>query len=175
VLRFACYSSRHFLHCYSRRCRFHCYSSHRCSNCYSSVIKAKNEFPTGPSSLSLNCKVPSHQLRKKCPGCQGYIHALCGRVLSEDEGKFKEHEVVCPKCDYSKQPPKNHEPPKITKVASQKIQIELPFHHLFSNPMPIIIRSKTPENFLLASKPYNQDMFFSAITKNKNNSSTTCK
>ena len=80
------------------------------------------DFPTGPCTLSSNCKVPTHELRKKCPGCQGYIHALCGRVLSEDEGKFKEDEVVCPKCDNSKQPPKNHEPPGITEVASQKTQ-----------------------------------------------------
>ena len=78
------------------------------------------DFPTGPCSLSLNCKVPTHELRKKCPGCQGYIHALCGRVLSEDEGKFKEDEVVCPKCDNSNQPTINHEQPKIR--GSQEIE-----------------------------------------------------
>ncbi len=43
-----------------------------------------------------------------------------GRVLSEDEGKFKEDEVVCPKCDNSNQPTINHEQPKIK--GSQEIQ-----------------------------------------------------
>jgi hypothetical protein len=62
------------------------------------------DFMTGPCILSLNCKVPTHELRKKCPGCQEFIHALCGRVLSEDEGAFKEDDVVCPTCDNSKMP-----------------------------------------------------------------------
>jgi len=46
-------------------------------------------FMPGLCNLSVNCKVPRHELRKKC-GCQEFIHALCGRVLSEDEGAFKE-------------------------------------------------------------------------------------
>jgi hypothetical protein len=62
------------------------------------------DFMAGTCTLSLNCKVPTHELRKKCPGCQEFIHALCGRVLSDDEGPFKEDDVVCPKCDNSKKP-----------------------------------------------------------------------
>jgi hypothetical protein len=62
------------------------------------------DFMAGPCTLSLNCKVPPHELRKKCPGCQEFIHALCGRVLSADEGAFKEDDVVCLKCDNSKKP-----------------------------------------------------------------------
>jgi hypothetical protein len=60
-------------------------------------------FMPGLCNLSVNCKVPRHELRKKC-GCQEFIHALCGRVLSEDEGAFKEDDVVCLKCDNSKNP-----------------------------------------------------------------------
>jgi len=48
--------------------------------------------------------VPTHELRKKCPGCEECIHALCGRVLLEDEGSFKEDDVLCPNCDNRKQP-----------------------------------------------------------------------
>ncbi len=68
------------------------------------VFKAANGFYGWVCTLFLNCKVPTHELRKKCPGCQEFIHALCGRVLSEDEGAFKEDDVVCPKCDNSKKP-----------------------------------------------------------------------
>jgi len=37
---------------------------------------------------------------KHCPGCSGWIHVVCGRVLEEDEGPFEADLVMCPGCDY---------------------------------------------------------------------------
>ncbi len=34
-------------------------------------------FPVGPCLLASHCFAPTHELRKKCPGCGKYIHALC--------------------------------------------------------------------------------------------------
>ena len=56
-------------------------------------------FPTGRCSLGDACFVPHHELRKRCPGCDGLIHLLCGRCLWEDEGEYKENSVLCPWCD----------------------------------------------------------------------------
>ena len=56
-------------------------------------------FPTGRCSLGDACFVPHHELRKRCPGCDGLIHLLCGRCLWEDEGGYKENSVLCPWCD----------------------------------------------------------------------------
>ena len=51
-------------------------------------------FPVGPCLLASHCFAPTHEVRKKCPGCGKYIHALCGRVLEEDEGLFPADSVV---------------------------------------------------------------------------------
>jgi len=51
-------------------------------------------FPVGPCLLASHCFAPTHELRKNCPGCGKYIHALCGRVLEEDEGLFPADSVV---------------------------------------------------------------------------------
>jgi hypothetical protein len=59
-------------------------------------------FPKGRCSLGDLCNFPQHELRKHCPGCDGWIHALCGRVLEEDEAIFKADSVVCPSCDARK-------------------------------------------------------------------------
>jgi hypothetical protein len=61
------------------------------------------DFLVGPYVMGINCKVPTHQLRKNCPdGCNGLIHVICGRaVLHEDEGPFKADEKLCPNCDPS--------------------------------------------------------------------------
>ena len=52
-------------------------------------------FPVGPCLLASHCFAPTHELRKNFPGCGKYIHALCGRVLEEDEGLFPADSVVC--------------------------------------------------------------------------------
>jgi len=57
-------------------------------------------FPKGPCSLGILCSAPTHELRKHCPGCSGWIHVVCGRVLEEDEGPFEADLVMCPGCDY---------------------------------------------------------------------------
>jgi hypothetical protein len=56
-------------------------------------------FPVGPCFLASHCFTPTHELRKNCPGCGKYIHALCGRVLEEDEGLFPADSVVCLGCN----------------------------------------------------------------------------
>ena len=56
-------------------------------------------FPIGRCCLGAECKAPNHQLRKHCPGCNGLIHVMCGRVLFDDEGDFKADATVCPRCD----------------------------------------------------------------------------
>ncbi len=49
--------------------------------------------------MGIKCSIPTHQLRKNCPGCNGLIHVICGRVLHEDEGPFKADETMCPNFD----------------------------------------------------------------------------
>jgi hypothetical protein len=56
-------------------------------------------FPSGPWCLDGAGVAPQHQLRKHCPGCKCWIHAVCGHVLICDEGDFKEDDVICPQCD----------------------------------------------------------------------------
>jgi len=56
-------------------------------------------FPKGQCSLGDSCCVPQHELQKQCPGCNGWIHALCGNVLEEDEGEFSADTVIYPSCD----------------------------------------------------------------------------
>jgi hypothetical protein len=56
-------------------------------------------FPKGQCSLGDSCCVPQHELQKQCPGCNGWIHALCGNVLEEDEGEFSADTVINPSCD----------------------------------------------------------------------------
>jgi len=58
-----------------------------------------NSFATGPCCLAQDCCVPGHEHRKHCPGCNGWIHMLCGQCLIEDEGEYKEDLVICPRCD----------------------------------------------------------------------------
>jgi len=60
-------------------------------------------FSIGRCLLGNSCLAPTHELRKWCPGCNGLIHVLCGRVLEDDEGSFKADSVVCPRCDPQKQ------------------------------------------------------------------------
>jgi len=52
-------------------------------------------FPVGLYLLASHFFAPTHDFRKNCPGCGKYIHALCGRVLEEDEGLFPADSVVC--------------------------------------------------------------------------------
>jgi len=56
-------------------------------------------FPSRPCCLDEACFAPQHQLRKQCPGCKCWIHAVCDCVLICDEGDFKEEDVICPQCD----------------------------------------------------------------------------
>jgi hypothetical protein len=65
----------------------------------SALTVRMTSFPSGPCCLDKSCLAPQHQLRKHCPGCDGWIHMVCGRVLICDEGDFKEDSVVCPRCD----------------------------------------------------------------------------
>jgi hypothetical protein len=49
-----------------------------CSYFCSQKLSMKS-FPKGQCSLGDLCY---------CPGCNGWIHALCGHVLEDDEGEF---------------------------------------------------------------------------------------
>jgi hypothetical protein len=71
-----------------------------CAGAHDGMIPS---FPIGPCLLANSCLAPTHELRKFCPGCNGLIHVLCGRVLEEDEGNFKADSVICPLCDPQKQ------------------------------------------------------------------------
>jgi hypothetical protein len=67
----------------------------------------ETEFPVGPCMLGNHCFAPTHELRKRCPGCNNLIHVLCGRVLEQMEGSkvygkwcwFPADSVVCLACD----------------------------------------------------------------------------
>ncbi len=60
-------------------------------------------FLIGWCSLGNSCLALTYELWKSCPGCNGLIHVLCGRVLEDDEGSFKADSVVCPRCVPQKQ------------------------------------------------------------------------
>jgi hypothetical protein len=50
----------------------------------------------------LSCPILLHSIasaKKALPGCDGWIHVVCNRVLICDEGCFKEASIVCPWCD----------------------------------------------------------------------------
>jgi len=68
----------------------------------SSLLYPMVFFPIGPCCLGQLCQAPTHQLRKHCPGCQGLIHVVCGRVLFDDEGEYKADATICPQCDPTK-------------------------------------------------------------------------
>jgi hypothetical protein len=52
----------------------------------SSASQPSASFPVGPCLLGKHCFAPTHELRKKCPGCGNNIHVLCGCVLKQMEG-----------------------------------------------------------------------------------------
>ncbi len=68
---------------------------------------SSNDFPTGECGLGKYCLAPHHQLRKKCPGCNNWVHMVCGRVLVNPEGAlidgktawYPADAVVCLSCD----------------------------------------------------------------------------
>ena len=64
-------------------------------------------FPMGQCCHGDSCIVLQHELWKHCLGCNGLIHALCGRVLAEDEGGFDADSVVYHPCDQKSQPKSN--------------------------------------------------------------------
>ncbi len=88
-------------------------------NFFSRCHDIMTSFPSGRCCLGVDCRAPEHQLRKHCPGCDGWIHMLCGRCLIEDEGEFKEDSVVCPKCDPKQRSSGLQNPPRPQRKAHQ--------------------------------------------------------
>jgi hypothetical protein len=64
-------------------------------------------FLVGPCMLGNHCFASTHELRKRCPGCNYLIHVLCGHVLKQMEGskvngkwiRYQADSVVCLACD----------------------------------------------------------------------------